>query len=159
MARIVLTTRIRAPVERCFDLARSIDLHVAASGGSGERAVAGVVSGLIGLGERVTWRARHFGVRFEMTSEIAALDRPRFFRDRMIAGPFSCFEHDHTFEEVDGGTVMRDDLRFEAPFGPLGRLAARYALRPHLAAFLAERNTVLKRVAESTDDWRGYVDA
>ena len=60
MPRIVLHTSIAAPIERCFDLARSIDLHMASTDWSGERAVAGVTSGLIGPGQEVTWRGRHF---------------------------------------------------------------------------------------------------
>jgi hypothetical protein len=61
MSVIELATSIAAPTERVFDLARSIDLHTERTAGTGERAVAGVTSGLIGLGEEVTWRARHFG--------------------------------------------------------------------------------------------------
>ncbi|MDV3308737.1 MAG: hypothetical protein LOY03_07970 [Cyclobacteriaceae bacterium] len=62
MPRIELTTIIHAPIERCFNLARSIDLHRPSVVGTKEEAVAGVTSGLIGMGEQVTWRARHFMV-------------------------------------------------------------------------------------------------
>ena len=57
-------TVIRAPIERCFDLARSVEVHLAGNVYSGEAAVAmaGVTSGLIGMAQRVTWRAKHFGV-------------------------------------------------------------------------------------------------
>ena len=118
--RIDLTTEIRAPMVRCFDLARSIDLHVGSVVGSGERAIAGTTSGLIGLGEHVTWRARHFGIRFEQTSQITAMQRPYHFRDQMLRGPFVSFEHDHWFEGVDDKTQMRDGLKFEAPLGRVG---------------------------------------
>ena len=64
MPIVKLVTDIRAPIERVFDLSLSIDMHKASMAGSGETAVAGVTSGLIGLGESVTWRARHFGVRY-----------------------------------------------------------------------------------------------
>ena len=56
MTRIELVTSIKAPAERCFDLARSIDLHMASTSGTGEQAIAGITSGLIGLGQEVTWR-------------------------------------------------------------------------------------------------------
>jgi hypothetical protein len=68
MSVIQLTTIILAPVERVFDLARSIDLHVASTAHTGERAVAGVTSGLLGPGEEVTWRAKHFGVWQHLTN-------------------------------------------------------------------------------------------
>src|SRR5205823_8803096 len=60
---ICLQTVIAAPKERVFDLARSIDAHQDTAEHTGERAVAGVTSGLLGPEEEVTWEARHFGVR------------------------------------------------------------------------------------------------
>jgi hypothetical protein len=83
-------TIIRAPIERCFDLARSVEAHLAGNVHCGETAVAteGVATGLVGLGQRVTWRAKHFGVWHNLTSEITAMDRPAWFQDNMIRGIF-----------------------------------------------------------------------
>jgi hypothetical protein len=61
MPRIVLKTEIDAPIEVCFDLSRSIDLHQISTAHTNEQAIDGVTSGLINLHESVTWRARHFG--------------------------------------------------------------------------------------------------
>jgi len=61
MTRIVLLTSIAAPIERCFDLARSIDLHMASTNWSGERAIAGVTSGFIGAGKRLRGKAATSG--------------------------------------------------------------------------------------------------
>jgi ligand-binding SRPBCC domain-containing protein len=87
---VILTeiTLIHAPLERCFDLSRSIDLHKVSTARTGEQAIAGVTSGLIGLGEEVSWRARHFGVWQQMTSRITAFDRPAYFQDTMVRGAF-----------------------------------------------------------------------
>ena len=104
MTRIELVTDIRAPRDRCFDLARDLDLHIRSMTRSGEQAVAGKTSGLIGLGEEVTWRARHFGVVHHHKSRITAFERPSYFRDSMVAGRFKSFEHDHIFETVGGIT-------------------------------------------------------
>ncbi len=57
MAHIELRTEIDATVEVVFDLARSIDAHLGSMGKSHERAIAGVTTGLIGLGEQVDGRA------------------------------------------------------------------------------------------------------
>ena len=62
MITIEEKTLIRAPIDRCFDLERSIDLHTKTTQRTGERAIAGVTSGLINLDEEVTWSARHLGV-------------------------------------------------------------------------------------------------
>ena len=156
MVALEEVTRIRAPIERCFDLSRSIDLHVQSTAETGERAVAGVTSGLIGLGDQVTWRAKHLGIWQEFTSRITAMDRPRYFQDKMIRGAFRSFEHDHFFVELSDGVVeMRDVLRFAAPVPVLGRIAEIF-LRPYLSRFLRERNELIKHAAES-EDWRRFV--
>lgn len=158
MPVIELCTEIRAPAERCFDLARSVDLHVQSTARTGERAIAGVTRGLIGPGERVTWRARHFGVWQELTSEITRFDRPRHFRDSMVRGAFAGFDHDHFFSERDGVTAMRDRFAFRSPLGPLGRIADALVLTRYLRRFLVRRNAELRRVAES-DEWRALLGA
>lgn len=148
---------VAAPPERCFDLSRSVDLHQHSLGSSGERAVAGVTTGLIGLGESVTWEATHFGVRQRLTSRITQFDRPRHFRDSMVTGAFRRFDHDHWFDsDAGGGTVVRDVFDFTAPLGPLGRMAEALFLTRYMRRLLEERNAVVKRVAES-GEWQRYL--
>ena len=156
MAVIKLTTAIRAPIERVFDLARSIDMHTNSASATAERAVRGVTSGLIGPDQEVTWRARHFGIWQSLTVRIIAFDRPTHFADRMIEGAFQRMEHHHRFEPSPDGTVMRDVFEFESPFGLAGRLVDRLFLKAYMRAFLVERNRVLKVTAES-DAWRRYL--
>jgi ligand-binding SRPBCC domain-containing protein len=148
-------TLIHGPIERCFDLSRSIDLHKASTARTGEQAVAGVTAGLIGMSEEVTWRARHLGVWQEMTSRITGFDPPAYFQDTMVRGTFRSFQHDHFFSEKGGATEMKDVLRFAAPIPILGRLAEIF-LGPYLRRFLGERNRLLKGVAES-DGWHKYL--
>ncbi len=157
MPVIELSTQVEAPLERVFDLSRSIDLHAASVSRTGEKAVSGVTSGLIGMGEEVTWRARHFGVWQHLTSRITACDRPTHFRDSMVRGAFRRFDHDHFFA-ADGpdATVMRDRFDFEAPLGILGRLAERWFLTAYMRRFLVERNQALKATAEG-EGWRRFL--
>ena len=121
-----------------------------------ERAVAGVTTKLIGDGESVTWRGRHFGLMLQHTSKITQYDPPTFFQDVMTAGLFKTFEHDHRFQEQGGATVMKDELRFSAPFGIFGLLVERPVLRNYLSRFLLGRNKLVKQVAES-ERWREYL--
>ena len=97
MSTILLETHINAPLERVFDLARSIDLHMDGTKGTDEKVVAGRRSGLIGLGETVTWEARHFGVRQQLKSEITAFKYPIMFEDTMLRGAFKSLRHVHSF--------------------------------------------------------------
>lgn len=156
MPSIELTTHIAAPPERCFDLSRSIDLHLHSLGASSERAVGGVTAGLIGMGESVTFEATHFGVRQRLTSRITAFERPEHFRDSIVAGAFRRLDHDHWFTPERGGTVVRDVFDFEAPLGVLGWIAEAAFLTRYMRRLLANRNAVVKRVAES-DEWRAYL--
>lgn len=158
MPVIQLETTINAPIERVFDLARSIDAHMDSTGKTGEKAVAGRTTGLIGPGEQVTWEARHLGIRQRLTVEISRYDRPHYFTDVMVAGPFKSMRHTHRFAEHDGGTRMTDRFTYAAPLGPLGRFAERLFLTRHLRNFLTDRSRVLKDLAE-TDRWKPYLTA
>ena len=157
MPVIELATMIRAPRERVFDLARSIDAHRYTTGGTRERSVAGVTTGLIALDDEVTWEARHFGVRQQLTVRVTGFDRPRHFQDIMISGAFKRLVHDHAFAEHPMGTLMRDRFEFAAPLGFLGRIAEWLFLTSYLRRFLVQRNEVLKQLAES-EEWRRYLD-
>ena len=120
-------------------------------------AMAGVTSGLIGMAERVTWRARHFGVWQSLTSEITAMDRPAYFQDTMIRGAFRFMKHDHFFRALSPHeTEMKDAFCFEAPLRVRGRLAEIAFLRRYMQTLLQERNAVLKRIAESSE-WQRYL--
>ena len=156
VARIELSTYIMAPPERCFDLARSVDVHVQSTAATREVAVAGKTAGLLELGDEITWRARHFGIRQSLSSRITAYDRPRWFQDTMLRGAFRQLRHDHIFDAVEGGTRMRDVFEFSAPLGVLGRIAERLFLTAYLRRFLEARNRVLKTVAES-ERWQQFV--
>ena len=137
--RIEVVTRIAAPIERCFDAARDLDLHLQSMKHTGETAVAGRTSGLIELGETVTWRARHFGVTQHFTSKITAFDRPRYFQDSMVRGAFASFVHDHFFEAKDGETVMTDVVELRSPLGFLGRIVDRLFLGRYMHRLIEQR--------------------
>jgi ligand-binding SRPBCC domain-containing protein len=159
MTSIALETQIAAPPERCFLLSLSIDLHVESTARTREQAIDGVTHGLIGPGERVTWRGRHFGFNLTHESQITLYHPPQHFRDEMVHGAFRSFVHDHWFAPTNtGGTLMRDELRFEAPFGPLGHIAERLLLQHYLKNLLYTRNETIKRIAEGPEDiWAPYL--
>jgi ligand-binding SRPBCC domain-containing protein len=155
---IELTTEVRAPIERAFDLSRSIELHMDSTGATGERAMSGVTSGLIEFGQEVTWRARHFGIWQHLTSRITGFERPFHFRDSMVRGAFQRFDHDHFFTQRGEVTVMRDLFDFQSPLGLLGRIANRLFLVEYMRRFLQTRHAQIKAVAK-TEEWRRYLTA
>jgi ligand-binding SRPBCC domain-containing protein len=145
--RFTARTTLPLPIEEAFALTLDIDAHLASMARSGERAVAGTTSGIIGPGESVTWKARHFGIPWTMTSTITEWRRPTRFVDEQTRGPFAWFRHEHRFTPVEGGTAVVDDVAFAAPCGPVGRLAEMLLLGRHLEGLIAERNRYL--VAEA----------
>jgi ligand-binding SRPBCC domain-containing protein len=145
MPVIELVTHINAPIERCFDLARSIDVHMASTRHTGETAIAGRTSGLIELGESVTWRAKHLGIWQTLTSRITELEYPNFFTDEMVEGAFKALRHEHYFYPVHDQTLMQDIFWFESPLGILFDL---FFLKKYMLRLLKKRNQVIKELAE-----------
>jgi ligand-binding SRPBCC domain-containing protein len=143
MVHIHLETLVAAPLETTFDLARDIDFHQRSMAYTGERAIAGRTSGPIGAGETVTWRARHLGLKWTMTSRITEFDPPDRFVDEQVSGPFAAIRHEHRFEAKPTGTLMIDDWRHTAPFGILGKVADLLVLRRLMTDLLRKRNAAL----------------
>jgi ligand-binding SRPBCC domain-containing protein len=146
-----IETTIRASIERCFDAARDLDLHVQSMAHTNEIAIAGRTTGLIELGEEVTWRGRHFGVVQTFTSRITAFERPFYFQDSMVRGAFQSFVHDHLFVAENGQTRMTDVLVFAAPLGILGRLAEKVLLHRYMERLLTTRAEIIKAALENVD--------
>ena len=157
MPTLRLSTAIAAPVETCFDLSRSIDLHLESMLASRERAVAGVTSGLIGPGQWVSWEAHHLGVRWRMTSQITEFDRPARFVDEMVRGPFAAFRHEHRFAPDGEGTLMTDVVDVRMGLGPLGPAADVFAAA-YLRRLLRMRNATLRARAETARGHPGGAD-
>jgi ligand-binding SRPBCC domain-containing protein len=152
VSRIELETLIVAPPERCFDLSLSVELHLDSTAETGERVVGGTSSGVLRLDDQITWEARHLGWKHRLSMVISAHDRPRTFRDELVRGPFRHLAHDHFFEPVERGTLMRDVFKFSSVFPPADRLV----VAPHLRRSLVQRNQFIRDLAEG-EGWRRYI--
>lgn len=146
---IHIETLIAAPVERVFDLARDLDFHTRSMEHTGERIVGGKRGGLIEMGEEVEWEARHFGLALRLRSRVTAFDRPHAFTDEQVRGPFSHFEHRHTFLVEGDATRMVDDWTHTAPLGPLGWAADKLFVGLYMRRLLVTRNAALRAEAEA----------
>ena len=85
-------------------------------------AIAGTTTGLINKGETVTWRGKHFGVFLQHKSIISQMDLYSYFVDEQLKGHFKSFKHQHFFEEIDGQTIMKDVMEYEAPYSIFGKI-------------------------------------
>lgn len=155
MGRIHLETWIKANPEVCFDLSRSVDLHIDSTQQTEEKAIAGKTSGLMGLDDEVTWQARHFGIVWNLHVKITELNKPDHFQDRQVKGIFRKMVHDHYFLPLEDHTLMKDDFYFECPFGILGKMVEPI-VKNHLTELLQSRNSYIKTIAEKRA-WSEYI--
>lgn len=158
MPTIEVITRIAAPQLRCFHLALSVDLHAVSTRQTQEQIVGGVRSGLLHLGDEVTFRARHFGIWQTLTSKITEYQAPGYFCDEMQRGAFKAMRHEHYFELDGAVTSMRDVFQFTSPLGWLGKVVDALVLSEYLRRFLVQRGAVVKHYAE-TNAWQTVLPA
>jgi ligand-binding SRPBCC domain-containing protein len=156
MPTIHLTTFIAAPVKRVFDLSRNITLHKLSMQQTGEQAISGTTSGLIKKDETVTWKAKHlFRTRF-FTSKITEMEPFEKFTDKMVRGDFKSFEHEHFFKPIDNGTIVIDIIRFETPYGIIGKILNKLYLTPYMEKLIKMRNEVIRNYATG-EKWRALL--
>lgn len=153
MPKIHVTSFIAAPIERVFDLSRSINMHQISTAPTKEKAIDGTMNGLINKNETVTWQARHLFKTRQFTSKIMEMQSPSFFIDEMIKGDFVSFHHEHHFKATDNGTIMIDLISFESPYGIIGKMTNSIFLTSYIEKFLIKRNAVIKDYAE-TQKWK-----
>ncbi|KAA0944373.1 SRPBCC family protein [Sporosarcina sp. ANT_H38] len=140
---------VQASVERCFDLARDVDVHTRTTEGTKEKAVGGITTGLLLAGDVVTWEAVHFGIRQRLTAKVTVMDRPYKFEDIMVKGAFHSFHHIHEFIEMDNGTLMIDRFQYTSPYGLIGVIADKLFLESYMRNFIMSRARALRHIAEN----------
>ena len=156
MPTIHLTTFIAAPIERVFDLSRSVDLHKHTMRKHKEEPIGGVINGLLNEGTEVTWKAHHLFKTRILKTKITAFDKPNSFTDEQTTGDFKMMEHQHFFKPIENGTIMIDIFRFETPYKLLGGLVNGIYLTGYMKSLLEERNKMIKAIAEG-NGWKNYL--
>lgn len=140
---------VKASVERCFDLARDVDIHTRTTESTKEKAIGGVTTGLLLAEDFVTWEAVHFGIRQRLTAKVTVMDRPYMFEDIMVKGAFHSFTHTHEFLKKDNGTLMIDRFQYKSPYGLIGVIADKLFLESYMRNFIISRARALKYIAEN----------
>ena len=153
MPFIHLTTFIAAPIERVFDLSRSIDVHKLSMKKHAEEPIGGLRTGLMKAGDVVTWQAKHLFKDRKLKVELKKLEAPYFFMDQMLEGDFISLKHEHHFKKIENGTIMIDQFWYEIPYGKAGALFNYLYFNRYMEKLLQQRNVVIKQLAEG-DGWR-----
>lgn len=147
----VKESRIAAPPERVFAFHES-------PGALGrltppwERVVVESGGDSIRPGSRVTLRTKLGPLPLRWVAEHTEYEPPGLFADRQLSGPFAAWYHRHRMiDDGRGGTLLRDEVEFELPLGPLGRFLAEGLVRRKLRRMFDFRHEVTRRVVEGGD--------
>lgn len=99
-------------------------------------AIAIIETRILGLISK-RWVARH-----------TIYDPPRMFEDVQVEGPFRSWRHRHLISPHEQGAILRDEIEYEPPLGPLGRLAAPLIIEPRLRRMFDYRHRVTREWCE-----------
>ena len=88
------------------------------------------------------------GIPVRWTTVITDYDPPNGFTDVALRGPYSFWHHAHSFEEVEGGTMMKDEVHYVMPLGVAGRLVHRLWVKGQLRRIFDHRAKVIRNLVE-----------
>ncbi|WP_425615825.1 SRPBCC family protein [Anatilimnocola sp. NA78] len=71
-------------------------------------------------GALIEYRLRLYALPLWWRTRIEEFEPPFRFVDLQLRGPYKLWHHTHEFSEVPAGTLMKDTVRYQLPFGPLG---------------------------------------
>ena len=86
---------------------------------------------------RITWRA-----------QLSAVDSPHGFLDTAVQSPFRTWTHKHEFIAHPDGTLIRDSIEYEVPFGILGAVANRLFVSKEIDRLFAFRHRATAKALE-----------
>lgn len=104
------------------------------------------------VGTRVVLRVKVGPFWQTMVAEHVEYEAGRMFADRMVKGPFSKWLHRHIVTPRGEDTcVLTDDIEYELPLGPIGRLFGGGFARRNLEKLFEYRHQVTREACERSD--------
>ena len=95
-------------------------------------------------GATIHYQLSLFGLKFRWCTLIESFDPESEFVDVQTKGPYRSWRHTHTFADAPGGTLVRDRVEYEIPWGPLGELANRLFVARQLRRIFDFRRTAIE---------------
>jgi ligand-binding SRPBCC domain-containing protein len=111
-------------------------------------------------GALIDYTIRIFAFRVRWRTMITEYEPQSKFVDEQLLGPYSFWHHTHTFAAVGDGTLIRDEVRYLLPFGPLGRLVRPLLVGPQLEKIFRYRRGVIESLfgtAERRPSLSGFI--
>ncbi len=108
-------------------------------------------------GSKVVLRGRLGLLTIRWVAVHTEYDPPRLFADRQESGPFAWWYHRHRFlDDGEGGTILRDEVEYQAPLGLIGSWLGGWLIRRKLERMFTYRHETTRRLIES-GEWSGTV--
>ena len=98
------------------------------------------------VGAKIEYLVRLHGVPMRWSSLITQWNPPHDFTDEQLRGPYAVWRHTHSFSEENGGTLLKDSVRYAVPFSGLPgvRLVERFFVEPELRRIFQYRKIALR---------------
>lgn len=94
-------------------------------------------------GALIDYQIRLNGIPMRWQTLIEEFVGNEYFVDTQVKGPYKLWRHRHSFSDVAQGTLMRDEVEYELPFGILGELAHGVFVRRQVEEIFRHRNQVI----------------
>lgn len=154
--KIENNTHIKAPIQRCFDLARSIDFHKISLQKAKEEAIGGITTGLIGENQHVLFQTHVANFRYSSEMRVIKYNPPFYLSYEIVNSLFKSVIHDYYFYDIGKETVMVDHLYFETRYGFIGDVSCEIFLKNFIKNLIKQRNAQLQDYAE-TAKWQSIL--
>lgn len=87
-----------------------------------------------------------FNLKLEWVTEITAVEKPNYFIDEQIFGPYAFWHHEHWFSSIPGGVQIEDILYYKMPYGIFGKLLHHLKVKNDLNKVFSHRTEVLEKL-------------
>ena len=108
--------------------------------------------GSLSSGSRIRYQLTLHGIPVKWRTVIQGWNPEEEFSDVQESGPYSLWHHTHAFEDVPGGTIVRDQIRYRLPLGGLGEIVAGWLVRADLAKIFSYRHLAMDEILNDSDN-------
>ena len=91
------------------------------------------------------------GIPLKWETEICKVQKPLFFTDRQLKGPYKLWEHTHTYVEMNNGVLMKDEVKYQLPFGLIGDMVHTILVRKKVENIFSFRKQVLEKMFKAEE--------
>jgi uncharacterized protein (TIGR01777 family) len=97
-------------------------------------------------GTKLDYRLSLHGIPLRWQSQITDWQPNSKFSDIQLKGPYSYWYHTHEFIEKEGGTLVRDKVRYRVPFGIPGDVVAGKWIKKDLETIFKHRQKTIEKL-------------